>query len=394
VPAEGARITRAAPASSRGSSLAVGHAPRRIDVTQQALRALTPFSPSVSNTHIEHAARRLKVISKALAIEPERQETAARIVRTCMQSWGPTAVGDSPTVLSDITDDHTPFEFSLGFRPDSIDLRFLVEARPATPKIEARWEAGLALLESLRREHGCDIHRFRAVADLFAPADQWARFSMWHAVNIGKKARFKIYLNPAANGTHSASPTVRAALRRLGLADAWSAIPQLRSGLDEVKYFSLDLVDDARARVKVYFSHRNVDVDFLEMMLARAPGYVPGTAESFCRKLSGGRFSFDALPVQTCYSFVGAAVDDVALHFPVRSYARHDGEALERVSGFLNEPHRSQYRELLTALTGDPSRRRGVQTYASLWAGRQPRELTVYLSPQLYASADDDAKGV
>jgi hypothetical protein len=212
------------------------------------------------------------------------------------------------------------------------------------------------------------------------------------AVSIGKKALFKIYLNPAASGTHNASRTVRAALRRLGLEQAWKAVPDLRRGLDEVKYFSLDLVDGERARVKVYFAHRNADADFLESMLSRAPGYVPGTAEAFCRKLSGGKFNFDGLPIQTCYSFVGSSeVEDVALHFPVRSYARDDGEALARVSNLLEEPRRTQYRNLVNSLTGDPSRRDGAQTYASLWSGRQPREVTVYLSPQLYVGARDVA---
>jgi hypothetical protein len=346
----------------------------------------------MSSSYFEHMAGRLDLICRAFAIEPDRQQVAERILGTCMQSWNRSSIGRSPPLLSDITDDHSPFEYSLAFRPDGVDIRFLVEPQPATPKIESRWDAGMALVESIQREHACHLSRFHEVADLFQPSDHWARFALWVAVSIGANALFKIYLNPAGNGAHNASRTVRAALRRLGLEQAWSSVPELRRGLDEVKYFSLDLVDDARARVKVYFSHRNVDVDFLEMMLSRAPGYVPGSAEAFCRKLSGGKFNFDGLPVQTCYSFIGSpAVEDVALHFPVRSYARDDGEALGRVSSLLGEPRRTQYRDLVRALTGDPSRRGGAQTYASLWSG-QPREVTIYLSPQLYLGAKDAAR--
>lgn len=339
------------------------------------------------DNYTDLASRRLQDICLAFDVDPEREANARSTLGTLMRSWYHSPIGDHPTVLSDISDDHTPFEFSLGFRNDGVDLRFLVEAQPATPQIESRWEAGRALLEALQKNHDCCIDRFLKVEDLFRPTDQWARFAMWHAVNIGKKTSFKVYLNPAASGAHNASRTVRAALYQLDIGDAAGHVPQLLHGRDEVKYFSLDLTKDLAARVKVYFSHRNVDAGFLEMMLSPAPGYVSGTAEEFCRKLSDGRFIFDGLPIQTCYSFnaINASVSDVALHFPVRSYAHDDGEALERISTLLNEPHREQYRSLVQKFSGDMSQS-GVQTYASIWAGRR-RELTVYLSPQIFSGA-------
>src|SRR5678815_3156718 len=114
----------------------------------------------MGNTYFTHAVRRLEAICEAFSIEPARQELTGKILRTCMESWNYTPIGAVPIVLSDITDDHTPFEFSLSFRPNLVDVRFLVEAQPEAPTITSRWKAGIELLKSLEREHGCDISRF------------------------------------------------------------------------------------------------------------------------------------------------------------------------------------------------------------------------------------------
>src|SRR6185436_18374296 len=123
----------------------------------------------MGTTYFTHAVGRLQAISEAFSIDPARQEISGRILRTCMESWNFTPVGATPKVLSDITDDHTPFEFSLSFRPNLVDVRFLVEAQPEAPTIGSRWKAGIELLESLERDFGCDISLFRELEDLFEP---------------------------------------------------------------------------------------------------------------------------------------------------------------------------------------------------------------------------------
>jgi DMATS type aromatic prenyltransferase len=341
--------------------------------------------PTEHDTYLDVASRKLAVICDSLHIDPERRRGVEQVIGTCLRSWADVPVGRSPSVLSDITDDHTPFEFSLTFRAGMTNLRFLVEPRPPTPKIDARWHAGIRLLERLQREYGIDLARFRQIEDIFHPTDQWARFAMWHAANLGTSAAFKVYVNPAARTGERASDVVDHALERLGFGGAWASVPALRPGLDEVKYFSLDLAEGPAARVKVYFSHRDVDADVLETMLSRGPGYQPGTAARFCRVLSNGRKCFDRLPVQTCYSFVGGNTpDDVAVHFPVRAYVDHDGDAVDRVSQLIAEPVRERYRQLMVAFVGDcPTTVQGVQTYASFWS-RRPEDVTVYLSPKLF----------
>lgn len=342
-----------------------------------------------ANSFLELAEQKLATLTHALAVDGQRREHLFHVLDNCLSSWGRSAIGSHPLVLSDITDDHTPFEFSVAFRgAGAIDVRLLLEAQPVTPRIRSRWEAGHQLTESLAKTYGFSLDRFRLVEDVFSPTDEWARFAIWLAANVGQKTSFKIYLNPAAHGAHRATATVREALERLDMSEAWSAVPQLRRGFDEVKYFSLDLDGSADARVKVYFSHRNVGADTIEHMLSHAPGYRAGTATAFCSDLASGRTFFEALPLQTCFSFVGGRIDDVALHFPVRSYAENDAVALARIAALLPESDRERYASILRSFAGrDLAACSGMQTYASFWAKRGCDRVTTYLSPQLYRRA-------
>ncbi|HMG19657.1 MAG TPA: tryptophan dimethylallyltransferase family protein, partial [Kofleriaceae bacterium] len=167
---------------------------------------------------------------------------------------------DGPAYASDVVDDHTPFEMSLAIGGTAPELRLLVETVGADSSLAARWQAARALGERLRDRHGADLRRLDAIADLFQPRRDHGVLAMWYAVGFrpGQPPQWKAYVDLRARGNEHARAVLEEALDRLGLAAAYPRLMREAGGrdlLDELVYFSLDLADHDRARVKAYFRH-------------------------------------------------------------------------------------------------------------------------------------------
>lgn len=314
-------------------------------------------------------------------------------LHTLARGWATRCVSTA-AVRSDITDDHSPFEFSLAFDDGPPQLRLLAEAQGAEPSLASNWDAAWAVNEELERRFGASLTRAREIADLFAPDDPAALFALWHAVGFGAQGRpaFKLYFNPRAHGSAEAGARTREALERLGLdaAARWLESHALARGeTDELIYFSLDLSASEQARTKIYVAHRGATVGDLEAVLAAGHGHAPGDALRFCRAMTGQREAFERRPLLTCAAFVGPEPrpSTVTLHLPIRAYVSDDQAALERIQAFLSPADAAIYEAALRRLaTRSLSAGTGVQTYTSFrrQAGRE--RLTVYLSPEVYRS--------
>jgi DMATS type aromatic prenyltransferase len=310
------------------------------------------------------------------------------LFRRLAATWGSLPATGSPRFASDITDDQTPFEFSVALDGGTPEVRFLLEAQGAVPSLASNWEAAQRLNSLLSSKAGVSLARWKAVADLFAPTADCSRFALWHAVCLpsGQKPEFKVYANPQARGpTHSHS-VVREAMSRLGLraafARTWSA-----AAPPEYCYFSLDLSAGPQARAKIYVAHRDASPDQIDAAVAGAVGYTPGRAADFCRAMADADGPFSKRPVITCLSFVeGSPLPTVAtVHFPVRSYARDDGIVRERVLRHLRPEAAAPYARALEAFATRPLKQGiGMQTYASLRLTPERDRLTVYLAPEVY----------
>jgi len=348
---------------------------------------LMNMGSTTRRTYLELAGHKMAPICDAFLPIGVQRHRLSSILWLMMSPWGDRPLGSRPRILSDITDDHTPFEFSIAFREHGPEFRMLVESLPLDPLAASRWNAGLVLNRKLERQFGCSTRRFRVIQDLFRPADDWAKFAMWHAVNVGPTDTFKIYLNPGARGRGAAAGVVEEALRRLEMGNVLASLPPVRPGRDEVRYFSLDLAEDDSARVKVYYCHEGSDVDDVERLLRRSPHHVYGEAARFCRALGGERARYDRLPLQTCYSFVQgeSTPSTVTLHFPVRAYVPNDQEAMDRIAGVLAEAQRSAYTRMVKGYIGQaPEASTGAQTYLSYHRTASSYCTTVYLSPNAY----------
>jgi hypothetical protein len=327
-------------------------------------------------------------LAGALDYDDKETRVAEGLFRRLAATWARGQLGAAPKWPSDITDDHSPFEFSLAIDDHGPELRMLTETRAEVPSIRANWDSALSLTRELARDYAMDLGRLEAVEDLFVPTENCPRFALWHAVCLrrGKAPDFKIYLNPQARDPQTAPHLVETALTRLGLRDAYAHLPPL-GPLDELCYFSLDLSPARDARVKLYIAHRLATPTRIEAAVATALGYEPGRATAFCRAMAESDGPFNARPVLTCLSFVAGSVQPTTatVHFPVRSYAPNDQVVASRVVRYLKRADSALYESALGAFARRPlADRSGMQTYVSLRLMTGRDRLTVYLAPEAY----------
>ncbi|CAM5623308.1 tryptophan dimethylallyltransferase family protein [Streptomyces fumanus] len=294
-----------------------------------------------------------------------------------------------------LSDDHTPVEFSLSFRPGAAPaLRVLLEPGCGAGSLARNGRAGLAAVRSLARRWRFGTDSLDAVEDLFLPPVPHGPLALWCALELrpGGVPRVKVYLNPSASGAGRAAATVRRALGRLGHARAAAALPEA----DGYPFLALDLGDWAEPRVKVYLRHEGLTPGRAGLLAAAAGGPDPAVVEDFFRTAAAGpgaapgELRLDRRPALTCHAFTGSAAPaGFTLHVPVRDYAGHDGEALARATVLLRrygiDP--SPLPRALSALTGRrPEDGVGLIAYLALahQRGRAPR-VTAYLSCEAYA---------
>ncbi|MBC7270841.1 MAG: prenyltransferase [Streptomyces sp.] len=294
----------------------------------------------------------------------------------------------TPTFLSD---DHTPVEFSLSFRPGTAPaLRVLVEPGCGAGSLARNGRIGLKAVRTMAERWNFATDRLDDLTDLFLPESPKGPLALWIALELrpGGVPAVKVYLNPAASGRKRAADTVRKALRRLGHRRAAGVLPEA----DGHPFLALDLGDWETPRVKVYLRHDNLSPIGAPGLCRTDGGPDPAAVTEFFRTAAGtGLPSLDRRPALTCHALTDSTADrptGFTLHIPVRDYAAHDGEALARAQRVL----RGQGMDpapLARALAAVTDRRPedgvGLISYLALvhQEGGPPR-VTAYLSSEAY----------
>jgi DMATS type aromatic prenyltransferase len=338
------------------------------------------------------AVMKLGALSAGLGLSPKHREDAVKIFDLMSQRWAAQAAGIAPNWASDITDDGSPFEFSVALTGALPELRILVESQmfPTTPV--SSWQAGLLLNERLRREAGADLTLFDAVVDLFAPVRRtFDRFSLWHAATVCPKgtAAFKIYLNPQIHGIDASFSVAEQAFHRVGLGDAWTS---LRAGLPAspestaLRFFSLDLAAPSEARAKIYVGFPGADLSTINRFHRAMAGC---DAMPWLQALTRSERQLGGRPILTCLAFrCGHAHPEVTVHVPIRSYVAHDQDALDRVRPLVCDRDAETIEASVKAMAGRPLEvGRGLVTYASVRHAGGSERITLYLAPEVYAIA-------
>src|SRR3569623_1262243 len=158
--------------------------------------------------------------------------------------------------------------------------------------------------------------------------------------------------------------------------------------LDELVYFSLDLVAQARARVKVYFRHHHARAGDLERVIGGRGGVRPGEVTAFCETVLGHAGPYDARPIVSCWAFCGGTAPPGApLYAPIAYYVRDDAEAQARVQRWLAGQQLAvePYERCLAAFARRPlDQGSGMTSYVSFKRDAGRTKLTCYLAPEAY----------
>jgi DMATS type aromatic prenyltransferase len=313
-----------------------------------------------------------------------------------MLGWGEKIIPRDAPYVSLIGDDHSPFEYSLAFEGQRVELRLLLEAQgtPATP--ETNHAAALALNQRLVAAYGVDLGRFDLVKDLFLPDQPAPGFSLWHAVSLSEdgQAAFKIYVNPQARGRAQAFSVIEQTMLRLGFGKgSVAAIRRVmtREGVDELAYFSLDLSAGAGARAKVYVSHPRATPTELDEAFTVCATHRIGDVRDFCEAMAPQRTIFDSKPLMSCLSFVSGSdrPKAVTLHLPIVHYVDSEAQTFNRVAAWLalNGLNAEAYCNCLQAIGKRRSAGKGLQSYASYRREPSGLRFTAYLSPELFSGS-------
>lgn len=333
---------------------------------------------------------KLAALCDALGM-PAQLADAKQIFDLFGESWA-NRTRTSSHPRSDLTDDSSPFEFSVALEDGRPELRLLAEAQSEWANPISNWAAAWQLTERLGRIYGVSLARARLIADLFEPTSDDCVFGLWHAACLrpGRAPTLKLYLNPSARGEALVDDSMQAAFARLGQSDSYAWLREhalLRGAKDRFAYLSIDLGDDADVRTKVYVAHHDATPDEVERVMAAVPGHVPGDASMFCNAMARG--PFNRRPLLTCMAFVAGKREPstVTLHVPIRCYAHNDQVALERVRRFLSLTEATLHAKAVRSMASRPlDTRAGLQTYTSFRRVDGRQRLTVYLSPELYGT--------
>ena len=343
-------------------------------------------------TYGSFGERKLSRLCQGLGVSPRLGKEFLRVFRVLSASWASLPLGPAPIWPTDVTDDGSPFEFSVAFDGARPKIRLLVESLEEPMTLVSSWKAGHRLTERLSQSQGVDLDRFERVCDLFEPGrDAPARFALWHGALLEEwlPTAYKVYLNPQVHGSPSARSVVLKALARLdmGRAADFVASRSASNADDPFLYFALDLWSDPSARVKLYVAHPGADAGAIERAIAGTRNHVPGAARSWIHRLLGGGGPFQDRPILTCYAFTSADDLPVAtVHLPIRCYAGSDEDCVDRAFEHLGLRDRQSLRsaaELFADRALDAGR--GLVTYVSLRPSKQGPAVTVYLAPEAFA---------
>jgi len=362
---------------------------------------MSSYRPSVARelgTLRQAGLTKMRLLCEALNVPSLHRHRALQLFETISASWGDWEILDTPSWPSDITDDGSPFEFSVALERDRFELRMLFESQSAVPTPRSTWDAAVGFTERLGELGHADLALFNRVKDLFTPSQfRSERFLLWHAAVLrDRTSMHKVYFNPELEDPLNAAARIDEALQRIQLPAARQfiqACSQRLSPSTRIPYFSIDLAAPEVARTKIYVSAESSEH---AIAIARESGGIdPVAVAGWLELLIGDAERPGLRPLLVCTAFRRESpVPDVTLHVPIRCYADTDAEAVNRLLPLVGPSEVALLRKAVEAVSGHAAEcTRGVLTYASMRQGHGGLRLTSYLAPQLYTRPSDVTSG-
>ncbi|KAF2683812.1 hypothetical protein K458DRAFT_339975 [Lentithecium fluviatile CBS 122367] len=364
-----------------------------------------PVDHTITGSYMEEASRQLSRLAQVIKMDIGAKGQLLNALALAGGKYGQRPVPqelDMSKWLSDVSNDHSFFEYSVAMDQDTGDaeLRFLIEAQSeGSCNIVQMQESALRLNDAIAKGYSSTVSldRLKILQDLFMPSPAEGIFAAWHSCAASKAGpEWKIYLNPSGSGSGTAFSVAREAFERLGLSSAWELLASTITPSDSVLYFALDLSPHPEhSRVKVYLAHPGASASAIAQKHAQiCPNACAYSIQQFCASMSGGSLGpYEAKPVLSCFAFTSEAPDRPVgtVHFPVVAYAENDAEIQRRMKEYMNvasvsAAYRERYGKMISAVQRRPlDQGRGLHAWVSLKQGsRKKRTTTFYLSPELF----------
>lgn len=335
---------------------------------------------------------KLHALCKGLELNQKQTDSAIKMFDLACQSWSDWPLNATPYWPSDISDDHTPFEFSVEFGSEDVLLRILFESQIKPITSNSTWLAGLQFHERIKHLPGVDLTKFELIADLFKPKDKSFNFSLWHSAVLNSDGNyvFKAYLNPQIHGSESSAALIQEVLIRLNLINAWEFIAsKLRAseGNLQLMFFSLDLVQGTHARVKIYLSNNTMSLQNYEFLFQDSRNYKPGEISKSIRVLTGLDSTIDSRPIGNYFAFNCGDQKKPActIQVPIRNYVENDYAALQRTLTLLPNNHRKKLHAAMNNIsTKTLELNRGLLAHVSIKYDAEKLGIVTYLSAEAY----------
>lgn len=343
-----------------------------------------------------YTAGQLSSLCSVAGLSPE---TAVADLGALLEPVRARPLADPPVWPTDVSDDHTPVEFSVAFESGRAPtVRVLGEAMAAQPSRRSNLRSALGLVDRFAEDRELRLDQFHRVRELFLDEDPRHDFAMWFSLVYKRELppEVKIYFNPDARGTQDAPERVARALHDLQLDGAYRTMldhgvrPGALNRDDRFTFFALDLHSQPYARVKVYLTHHNAEPDHLERAASAVPGADLVALHDFLT-LTGCDRSLTGRPALSGYTFVRGDTDrpsTYSLYLPIRDYVRDDEQARDITVSVLDrfgiDPMRAD--KAIAAVARRPLAD-GVGLIAHLSLRLNPfgpPGVTVYLSSEAY----------
>ena len=344
----------------------------------------------------EYAREQLRRLHRAIGLDEAPGELIDPI-GNLLGPGGARLLSEPPLWPSELSDDKTPIEFSVAFEGEQTPtVRLCVEPMAESPSHAANVQISKEILQFYSERFSFSLDQFDQVSELFLDPGLPGRFAVWVSVVLKRNdsPTFKVSFTPDQQALAVAPALIEQALARLGFPEAFAPLRRhaLRpdSGLDQFTFFSLDLGERLRSRVKVYASHFAADVTDIERAARVARGVEPGRLRDFCYLVGGGPGPFAARPLISSYAFVEGDTDrpsGYTLHLPIRDYVTDDQQSRARVNALLSQHDFSStpFERALGVVARRPLESGvGMIPYASLRLGLVRPGVTIYLSSELY----------
>lgn len=340
-------------------------------------------------------------ICSGLGYSPEIISESVEDLKFVTAGWGESVIDSQRRYPSYVSRDGFPVEFSVSWRDREPEVRILFESLGPDLTPASCQAAGQVLTRALAGKPGVSIEGYSRIEDLFVvDAPEPYRPTVWNSLawRPGTDPRYKVYLNPQAQGVGRAHEVVGEAMARLDMAEMWAPVAvrcgELADEGHELEFFALDLTDDSDTRVKVYFRHPSMPLAELNRVASFASTHDAERATRAYRAVYGDADQVSNSPM-TCLSFRsgchGAVEANVYLRLP--GNAPSDAEAGRRIAdvmrgeGLEPEPYLAMLEQFAPrSLAGTV----GLQELLAYRTGGRPRaDLGVYLRCGVYGSSVD-----